>query len=101
QQERGHEAWALRLLGELCSRQQPPDSVVAEARYRQALTLSQALEMRPLVGRCHFGLGAIYGQTGRQEEAKEHLNAAIRIFRELDMTFWLTGAEAEIKALEE
>jgi tetratricopeptide (TPR) repeat protein len=101
QQERGHEAWALRLLGELCSRQEPPDSVVADTRYRQALTLSQALEMRPLVGRCHFGLGAIYGQTRRQEEAKEHLTAAVTIFRALDTTFWLAQAEAEIRALEE
>ena len=34
-------------------------------------------------------------------QAKEHFTAAIGIFRELDMTFWLTGAEAELRALEE
>ena len=99
QQERGHEAWALRLLAEICSRQEPPDCAVAEARYRQALTLSQALEMRPLVGRCHFGLGVLHRQTGRQKDAKECLTTAMAIFRELEMEFWLEQAKAEIREL--
>jgi tetratricopeptide (TPR) repeat protein len=36
-QERGHEAYALRLLGDITRHRDPPDSELAEAHYRQAL----------------------------------------------------------------
>ena len=38
QQERGHEAWSLRLLGEIASRRDPRDAETAETYYREALT---------------------------------------------------------------
>src|SRR5262245_59374075 len=36
-QERGHEAYALRLLGNIAARCEPPDDEQAEASYQQAL----------------------------------------------------------------
>jgi tetratricopeptide (TPR) repeat protein len=51
--ERGHEAWALRLLGEIAAHQDPPESEPAAHHYRQALTLAEELGMRPLVAHCH------------------------------------------------
>src|SRR5207253_2243030 len=38
QQERGHEGWSLRLLGEIASRRDPCDAETAETYYREALT---------------------------------------------------------------
>src|SRR5262249_39830707 len=35
--QRGHEAYALRLLGEIAARHEPPDIAQAESHYRQAL----------------------------------------------------------------
>ena len=46
--QRGHQARALRLLGEITARQDPPEVEPAEAHYRQALALAEELGMRPL-----------------------------------------------------
>ena len=50
--------------------------------------------MRPLIAHCRKGLGALYGKTGREEDAKRELSQAIEMYREMEMTFWLEKAEA-------
>jgi len=55
--------------------------------------------MRPLVARCHLGLGKLYRGTGQRQQAQEHLTTATAMFRERDMRFWLEQAEAEMGAL--
>jgi hypothetical protein len=42
------------------------------------------------------GLGRHYHGAGRLEEARPELSAAVAMFRDLEMTFWLTRAEAEL-----
>src|SRR4029453_9076614 len=42
-QARGNEAYALRLLGEIAARREPPESDQAAAHYRQALALAEEL----------------------------------------------------------
>jgi len=64
------QAWALRLLGEIASRSDPPDVEPAEGRDRQALALAAELGMRPLLAHCHFGLGKLYRRTGKRERAQ-------------------------------
>jgi hypothetical protein len=44
--------------------------------------------MRPLVADCHLGLGKLYRRAGKRQEAQEHLTAAARMYREMDMNFW-------------
>jgi class 3 adenylate cyclase/tetratricopeptide (TPR) repeat protein len=95
--ERGDEAYALRLLGEIHSQETPPDDGRAEARYREAMTLADHLGMRPLVAHCHLGLGKLYAHTGKPEQAREHLATATRMYREMGMTYWLERAEAELQ----
>jgi tetratricopeptide (TPR) repeat protein len=95
-QECGRQAYALHLLGEIAAHRDPPESVLAEAHYQQALTLAEELGMRPLVARCHHGLGTLYGQTGRCAPARHALSAAIALYRAMDMTFWLPQAEATL-----
>ena len=46
--ERGYEAWALRVLGEIAAKRDPPDVQVAEAYARDALARATALGMRSL-----------------------------------------------------
>jgi class 3 adenylate cyclase/tetratricopeptide (TPR) repeat protein len=48
--ERGHEAYALRLLGELETKENVPDIEKAAEHYRAALTLAEILGMQPLAG---------------------------------------------------
>jgi tetratricopeptide (TPR) repeat protein len=88
--QRGHEAYALRLLGEIAAQHQPPDAESAVAAYRQAMTLADELGMRPLAAHCHLGLGTLYVRTGRPEHARTELSAAMALYRAMDMTFWLS-----------
>jgi class 3 adenylate cyclase/tetratricopeptide (TPR) repeat protein len=99
-QERGHEAYALRLLGEIAAHRDPPEVAHATAHYRQALTLAEELGMRPLQGHCHLGLGTLYAKTGQQEQAHAELSTAIELYRAMDMTFWLPQAEAALAQVE-
>jgi class 3 adenylate cyclase/tetratricopeptide (TPR) repeat protein len=98
-QERGHQAYALRLLGDIAARCEPPESETAEAHYRQALALAEELGMRPLQAHCHLGLGALYVQTGRPEPARTELTTAIALYHDMEMIFWLPQAEAALAQL--
>jgi hypothetical protein len=67
-------------------------------RYRQAL--ADELGMRPLQAHCHLGLGWLYGQTGRGEQARVALTTAIDLYRAMDMPFWLPQAQAALAQVE-
>jgi tetratricopeptide (TPR) repeat protein len=95
-QERGDEAWALSLLGEIASHDDHPDVATAEAHYGAAMTLASELGMRPLVAHCHLGLGQLHRQTGDGGKAHEHLITAAKMYREMGMSFWLAQAEAAL-----
>jgi tetratricopeptide (TPR) repeat protein len=99
-QERGHEAYALRLLGDIAARRGLTESAPAEAYYQQALALAEALGMRPLVAHCHHGLGRLYSQSSRRAPARTALTAAIAMYRAMDMTFWLPQGEAVLAQVE-
>ena len=98
--QQGEQAWALRLLGEIHAHRQPPEAELAEAAYREALALAEALGMRPLQAHCHLGLGTLYATTGQQEQARTALSAAIELYRAMDMTFWLPQAQAALTQVE-
>ena len=97
--ERGYEAWALRLLGEIASHPNRPDVATAEGHYGAAMALASELGMRPLAAHCHLGLGKLYRQTGKPEQASEHLITATTMYREMGMQFWLEKGEAESRML--
>ena len=91
--ERGNEAWALRLLGDIHSHPDALGAEKAEDHYRKALALAEELGMRPLTAHCRKGLGALYGKTGREDEGRTELAAAVDLYREMEMTLWLEKAE--------
>jgi len=97
--EPGHEAYALRLLGEIVRHQPAPNVETAGRHYHDALALVTELGMRPLVAHCHLGLGKLYRRTGKREQAHEHLTTATTMYREMGMTYWLEQAEAELRQL--
>jgi transcriptional regulator with AAA-type ATPase domain/predicted ATPase len=94
--ERGHEAYALRLLGEIASRAGPAEAEKADALYREAMVLAEELGMRPLRARCLLGLGRLYRRLADHKKAKQQLGAAAALYREMGMSHWLAQAEAEI-----
>ena len=95
-QERGNQAYALGLLGEIAAHQAPLEIESAEHHYQQALALAEELGMRPLQAHCHLGLGMLSLKTGRGGQARAELSAAIAFYRAMDMTFWLPQAEAAL-----
>jgi predicted ATPase len=95
-QERGNQAYALRLLGESAARRDPPDVEPAASHYRQALALAEELGMRPLQAHCHRGLGTLYARLGQWEQARPALDAARDLYRAMAMTFWLPQVEARL-----
>src|SRR5262249_48942875 len=92
-QERGNEAYALRLLGDIAARREPLEHDLAEAHYHQSLTLAEELGMRPLMAHCHLGLGTLYTRAGQREQARAALSTAIALYRAMEMHFWLPQAE--------
>jgi tetratricopeptide (TPR) repeat protein len=94
------EAHALRLLGNIALHRHPPEVLQAEAHYQQALALANELGMRPLVAHCHHGLGMLYAATGQREQARAALAAAITLYRDMEMAFWLPQAEAALAEAE-
>jgi tetratricopeptide (TPR) repeat protein len=95
-QERSNQAYALRLLGEIAARHDPPESALAKAHYQQALTLAEELGMRPLQAHCYLGLGTLYGRVGQAQQARAALSTAIALYRVIEMTFWLPQAETAL-----
>jgi len=57
--ERGLEAWAQWLIGEIASRRMPADPDLAETHYRDALALAEAIGMRPLAALARQALRAL------------------------------------------
>jgi CO/xanthine dehydrogenase Mo-binding subunit len=90
QGERGHEAWAVRQLGELACHRTPPDLEGAATHYRQADAIARELGMRPLQARCHLALAELHANTGNADAARAQLAAADELFAAMAMTNWRT-----------
>jgi tetratricopeptide (TPR) repeat protein len=94
---RGYQAHGYRLLGEVAMHRDSLDMELAEAHYCRALVLADELGMRPLLAHCHYGLGILYTQRGRPEQACAELSVAIELYRAMEMAFWLQRAEAALE----
>ncbi|WGD51562.1 adenylate/guanylate cyclase domain-containing protein [Bradyrhizobium sp. CB1650] len=92
--ERGHEAYALRLLGEVRCQDDPAEG---EKHLSAALRMAQELGMRPLEAHCHSGLARLY-YSKEDPRFEEHAVAATTLFQDMDMTLWLNRMAAELGA---
>lgn len=95
-EERGHEAWSIRLLGAIASSHGPGDVQTADGYYREALGLASELGMRPLAAHCHFQLGKLLRHVPKADEARHHLGAAGTMYREMSMGGWLEQLDGEL-----
>jgi tetratricopeptide (TPR) repeat protein len=85
----GFAADACHLLGDITTHPDRFDAESGAAQYLQALALAQPRGMRRLVAHCHLGLGKLYRRAGKPELARENLTAAMTMYREMGMDFWL------------
>jgi tetratricopeptide (TPR) repeat protein len=92
--DRGAEAHAIRLLGEITAAADPMDVPAARERFQKGLEIAQELEMLPLVALCHFGLGRLHERVGDRTIAQDHLTRARSMFLELGMRFYAEQSAA-------
>jgi len=97
--ERGHEAAALRLLGDLALTHEPPLVGTAAEHYRSAIAIADELGLRPLLARTHLALGQLQRRAGRAVDAEGNLTSAVMLFSDLGMRSWLDRSEPELRAL--
>ena len=90
--EQGFLAWVTRLQGAVGAARGDVDA--ARRGYEQAIALAGALEMRPLMARCHLDLAMISARIGDEANAERASRTARTMFREMKMQSWLDRAEA-------
>jgi tetratricopeptide (TPR) repeat protein len=92
--ERGFEAEARHVLARIAAGGGVTELDAAHRHYERASALAAELGMRPLQARCHLGLAGLYQRTAKLDQAKDHLTTARKMFREMEMGFWLEQSEA-------
>ena len=93
--EKGGEAWALWLLGEVYVALEPGHGKLAEEHLLKARELAFARRMSPLIAHIDFGLGRLYSDRRNEIDAQKYTMSAISRYRRLKMHYWLKTAEAE------
>ena len=63
-------------------------------RLPEALEVATKLGMRPEAAHCRLALARLDRGSGKQRDAEEHLRAALTLYRDMSMGFWLERAEA-------
>ena len=98
--ERGNEVHILLLLAEIGAVvRTTEDAKEAETAYRFVVGRAEELGMRPLVARCHLGLGRWYRSVGRLNDSRQLLRAAVDLFRDMQMQTEVERTEAELAAM--
>jgi hypothetical protein len=87
------------LLGDVALGHTPPKTQQAESYYRHASALSLELGMRPLQAHCHVGLGKVFAIIGAAEQSRAEINAAIDLYRSMEMNLWLGRANAAVRSI--
>jgi tetratricopeptide (TPR) repeat protein len=91
--ERGHEAEALLLLAEA---EASADPEAAAGHRRDALTLAEELDLKPLAVRCHLSLA---GPAAGSRERVTHLIEALDLGAGMDLGVWLDRAVSAFRRL--
>ncbi|MGI9315703.1 MAG: adenylate/guanylate cyclase domain-containing protein [bacterium] len=81
--EQGHEAHALRQLGEICCHPNAMDLESAKSHFQSAMGLAESHSMRPMLAHCYLGLGQVAKHTNAQRDSQEYASKASGIFQEL------------------
>ena len=100
-QERGHQAYALRLLGDIAARRDPPEVASAEASLPASPRPGRRTRHAPALAHCYRGLGTLYSRVERLEEARAALSTAIHMYRTMEMSLWLPQVEATLAQIGE
>ena len=96
--ERGYEAWALKLLGDVIQEESsnPSESL---SHYAPSMALATELAMRPLQAHIHLSLGRLHHRENQIEQARTELSLALKSYLSMEMPIWTGAAEQELSTL--
>lgn len=99
QSERGWVAWEQHVLGlaHMADGEEGLDK--AHDSLERAIENARSLQLRPLLARSQLALGQLHRRTGQLDSARQNLDNAVDLLKELQMPIWLQKAEAELQAL--
>ncbi len=97
--ELGWVAWEHHVLGlsHMAEGGKGVDS--AYEMLEKAKQASLALKLRPLLARSEFALGQLHRRAGQKDSARQQLEIAVSMLKELQMPSWLQKAQTELQAL--
>jgi predicted ATPase/class 3 adenylate cyclase len=96
--ERGYQAWALKLLGDVAQASSPAD-VLARSYYDQSMTLATELQMRPLQAHLYLSRGQLNRRVNLFERARNEISKAREQYTSLEMPIWIGAVEEELSTL--
>lgn len=83
--EKGHEAYALHVLGEITAHPDFLNKQLAESYFNDALNIAEEFDMRPLQVRCLQGLSLYHHNLEDLEKAENYNNNAAAILEKLNI----------------
>ena len=92
--ERGHQAWTLKVLGDIAMHESRRDLSGAAAHYGEARALSEELNMRPLAAHCRLGTALVHAALGALGEARTEAGSARAEYDAMGMARWRERAAA-------
>ena len=96
--QRGYEAEALKILGDIMGRD-AEGRQRAERAYQDCLALAESLGMRPLAASCQLAIGELHARHRDVPGARACFDTAATGFRELKMAYWAKQAHEALAAL--
>jgi class 3 adenylate cyclase/tetratricopeptide (TPR) repeat protein len=93
--ERGYEAWARKLLGDVIQEESSNPSEALN-HYLASMALANELAMRPLQAHIHLSLGRLYHRENQIEKARTELVLGLTSYRSMEMPLWIAVAEQEL-----
>ncbi|MGH7826175.1 MAG: ATP-binding protein [Candidatus Binatia bacterium] len=96
--ERGYQAWAHKLIGDVIQEESSNPSE-ALSHYASGMALATELAMRPLQAHIHLSLGRLHRSENQIEQARTELSLALTSYRSMEMPIWIGAAEQELSTL--
>lgn len=97
--ERGWTAWEHHILGLALMAKGGTSIEKSHDSLEQARSDARALQLRPLLARSELALGQLLRRAGDRSAARQSLETAVSLLKEMQMPIWLQRAETELQAL--
>jgi class 3 adenylate cyclase/tetratricopeptide (TPR) repeat protein len=96
--ERGYQAWAHKLLGDVIQ-EESANPAEALSHYAPSMALATELAMHPLQAHLHLSLGRLHRRENQFAQARTELSMALEYYRGMEMPIWVRAAEQEFSTL--